>query len=91
MSPHQSGDWQHLAEKASNEMDPSKLKELVSELNRVLREREETSLKQQHQGNQLKFVSGLCLAVGVSAIVSNIDQRRLAPSSIIEAGSILSF
>jgi hypothetical protein len=39
MSP-QATDWRHLAEQASNEMDPAKLTQLVVELNRVLVERE---------------------------------------------------
>jgi hypothetical protein len=43
MTPHQPGDWQNLAQQASTEMDPTKLMELASELNRVLGEREETS------------------------------------------------
>lgn len=55
MTPHQSSDWQHLAEQASKEMNPKKMLELVTELNRVLREREETSRKRQHQGNQPKL------------------------------------
>ena len=55
MTPHQSSDWRHLAEQASKEMNPKKMLELVTELNRVLREREETSRKRQHQGNQFKL------------------------------------
>jgi hypothetical protein len=54
MAPHQSSDWQHLAQQASTEMDPNKLMELASELNRVLGEREETSRKQQHLANDPK-------------------------------------
>jgi len=42
MAP-QPSDWRHLAEQASNEMDPNKLTELVIELDRVLGEREKTS------------------------------------------------
>jgi hypothetical protein len=52
MSPHSPGDWKHLAEQASEEMNSSKLMELVNELNRVLGENEETSRQQRHQGNQ---------------------------------------
>lgn len=54
MTPHQSGNWEHLAEQASNEMDPKKLTELVSEINRILGEREETSRQLQHHGGQPK-------------------------------------
>jgi hypothetical protein len=54
MTPHQPGDWQNLAQQASTEMDPNKLMELTSELNRVLGEREETSRKQQHLANEPK-------------------------------------
>jgi hypothetical protein len=54
MTQHQPGDWKHLAEQASTEMDPNKLMELASELNRVLGEREETSRKQQHPANDSK-------------------------------------
>jgi hypothetical protein len=42
--------WQILAEQASKEMDPNKLAAVVTELNRVLCEGEETSRKQRHQG-----------------------------------------
>jgi hypothetical protein len=41
MTPYQPGDWRHLAEQASNEMDSKKLLGLVNELNRVLGERED--------------------------------------------------
>jgi hypothetical protein len=44
----QPSDWQHLAEQASIEMDPSKLVALVTELNRVLRERDEKSIQRRH-------------------------------------------
>jgi hypothetical protein len=54
MTPHKPSDWQHLAQQASTEMDPNKLMELASELNRVLGEREETSRKQQHPANDSK-------------------------------------
>jgi len=47
MTP-QPRDWQHLAEQASIEMDPSKLVALVTELNRVLRERDEKSIQLRH-------------------------------------------
>jgi hypothetical protein len=52
MTPSQS-DWQHLAEQASNEMDPEKLINLVTQLNCVLGEQEERSRAQQrHQPNE---------------------------------------
>jgi hypothetical protein len=54
MTPHVPGDWKHLAQQASTEMDPNKLMELATELNRVLGEREETSRKQQHPANDSK-------------------------------------
>jgi hypothetical protein len=41
MTP-QPSDWRHLAEQASNEMDPNKLVDLVVELDRMLGEREKT-------------------------------------------------
>ena len=41
MTPYQAGDWRHLAEQASKEMDSKKLLGLVNELNRVLGQREE--------------------------------------------------
>jgi hypothetical protein len=44
MTPHQT--WENLAEQASIETDPNKMIEIVTELNRVLGEREETSRKQ---------------------------------------------
>jgi hypothetical protein len=51
MTPSQS-DWQHLAEQASNEMDPEKLINLVTQLNRVLGEQEERSRAQRYQPNE---------------------------------------
>jgi hypothetical protein len=57
MAPHQPS-WQHLAEQASKEMDPNKMLELVTELNRVLGEREETSGQQRHQGSESKSFCG---------------------------------
>jgi hypothetical protein len=48
MTP-QPNDWRHLAEQASNEMNPEKMMELVHELNRVLEKREQSSRQQQHQ------------------------------------------
>ena len=54
MTPHQSNGWEHLAEQASKEMDPKKMLELVTELNRVLGEREERSRQLRIQGNQPK-------------------------------------
>ena len=55
MTPSQPSDWQHLAEQASSEMDPDKLLNLVTQLNRVLGEQEERSRAQQHQGNEGMF------------------------------------
>jgi len=52
MSPHSPGDWKHIAEQASQEMDSVKLLELVNELNRALGEHEEASRLQRCQGNQ---------------------------------------
>jgi hypothetical protein len=52
MTPHQPSDWQHLAEQASNEMDPDKLLQLVNQLNRVLGEQEERSRALLHRGNE---------------------------------------
>lgn len=46
--PPPASDWQHLAEQASIETDPSKLIALVTELNRVLREGEEKSIQWRH-------------------------------------------
>jgi len=51
MTPSQS-DWQHLAEQASNEMDPEKLLNLVNQLNRLLGEQEERSRAMLHPGNE---------------------------------------
>jgi hypothetical protein len=45
----QPSDWQHLAEQASNEMNPEKMLQIVAELNRVLEKREQTSRQQRHQ------------------------------------------
>jgi hypothetical protein len=55
MTP-QASEWQTLAEQASNEMDPEKLLNLVSQLNRVLGEREERS-RALLQGNESTFSS----------------------------------
>jgi hypothetical protein len=44
MTPNQT--WESLAEQASIETDPNKMIEIVTELNRVLGERIETSRKQ---------------------------------------------
>ncbi len=52
MPTHSPGDWKHLAEQASEEMNSDRLMELVNELNRVLGEQEETSRQRRHQGNQ---------------------------------------
>jgi hypothetical protein len=54
MSQHQPSDWRYLAEQASNEMDPERLMELVTELNHVLGEQQDTSRKQRNQGEQPK-------------------------------------
>jgi len=55
MTPSPSTDWKGLAEQASNEMDPDKLLNLVTQLNRVLGEQEERSRAQQHPGNEGRF------------------------------------
>jgi Asp-tRNA(Asn)/Glu-tRNA(Gln) amidotransferase C subunit len=54
MTPSQS-DWQHLAEQASSEMDPDKLINLVTQLNRVLGEQEERSRVQRQPNEGLSF------------------------------------
>jgi hypothetical protein len=54
MTQQHSSDWEHIAEQASKEMGPKKMLELVTELNRVLGEREETSRQKRHQGDQPK-------------------------------------
>jgi hypothetical protein len=54
MTPQHTNDWEHLAEQASNEMDPKKLMDLVTEINRVLGEREETSRQKRPHGNEPK-------------------------------------
>jgi hypothetical protein len=46
MNPRHPGDWQHLADQASDEMDSKKLTHLVVELNRLLGERAEMSRRQ---------------------------------------------
>ena len=51
MTPSQS-DWQHLAEQASSEMDPEKLINLVTQINRVLGEQEEKSRAKRQQPNE---------------------------------------
>jgi hypothetical protein len=55
MTPNQS--WRQLAEQASVETDSAKMLEIVSELNRVLGEREETSAQKRHHGNEPKSKS----------------------------------
>jgi hypothetical protein len=55
MTPSQPSDWQHLAEQVSNEMDPDKLLNLVTQLNHVLGEQEERTRAQRHQGNESMF------------------------------------
>ena len=52
MTPYQPSEWQHLAEQASNEMDPDKLLKLVNQLNRVLGEQEERSRALPHRANE---------------------------------------
>jgi hypothetical protein len=54
MTPQHTNDREHLAEQASSEMDSQKLMELVSELNRVLGERDETSRQKRPHGNEPK-------------------------------------
>jgi len=49
MAP-QASDWRHLAEQASNEMDPNKLIDLVVELDRKLAERDNMSAR--HSGSK---------------------------------------
>ena len=51
MTPSQS-DWQHLAEQASNEMDPEKLLNFVNQLNRLLGEQEERSRAMLHRDDE---------------------------------------
>jgi len=46
---HPSEDWRELAEQASHEMDPKKMIEIVTKLNRVLSEREGKSSPQQNE------------------------------------------
>jgi hypothetical protein len=55
MTPQQN-DWQYLAEQASNEMDPEKLLKLVSQLNQVLGEREETVATSREWGHVLSSI-----------------------------------
>lgn len=56
MTPPQPGDWRHLAEQASNETDPVRVFELVTEINRILGERE-ASLHSQppHKGEPKSY------------------------------------
>jgi hypothetical protein len=54
MVPLHPSDWEALAQQASNEMDPKKLIEIVTEINRVLGEREETSRQKRPHGNEPK-------------------------------------
>ena len=62
MTP-QTSDWKDLAEQASSEMDPEKLLNLVSQLNRVLGEREERS-RALLQGNEsTSFLPAMYVAV----------------------------
>ena len=51
MLPDSPGDWKHLAEQASAEMNSEKLLELVNELSQLLGEREDKSHQQRRQGN----------------------------------------
>ena len=53
MLPDSPGDWKHLAEQASAEMNSEKLLELVNELNQLLGERQDKPRQQRHQGNPL--------------------------------------
>jgi hypothetical protein len=53
MPPDLPGDWKHLAEQASSEMNSEKLLELVNELNQLLGEHEDKARKQRQQANQL--------------------------------------
>jgi hypothetical protein len=53
MLAESSGDWKHLAEQASTEMNSEKLLELVIELNRALGDHEDKPRERRHRGNQL--------------------------------------
>jgi hypothetical protein len=55
MTPHPPTNWQQLAEQASKEMDPNKLAALVTELNRVLCDCEETSRTRRRDGSKDKI------------------------------------
>lgn len=57
MTPHHPSDWERLAEQASKEMDPKKLIEIVTEINRVLGEREETSRQRRPHCDQPRSYS----------------------------------
>jgi hypothetical protein len=48
MTPHQSNDWRSLAEQASKEPDPEKFMSFITELNRILGEREEATRQMRH-------------------------------------------
>ncbi len=54
MSQHQPSDWKYLAEQASTEMDPAKLMDLISKLNRALAEREQLLSPPRSSGDQVK-------------------------------------
>ena len=43
MLPTQDKDWKHLAQQASTETDPGRLMQLITELNQVLEQQEETT------------------------------------------------
>jgi hypothetical protein len=75
MSPHSLGDWKHIAEQASQEMDSVKLLELVNELNRAFGEHEETSRSQRCQGNQKVQDSCIPRARKLSGILFSLQAR----------------
>jgi hypothetical protein len=65
MTPQHSNDLKHLAEQASTEMDHDKLMELVTEINRVLGEREEAS-RQNFARVRMHLRSRLGITIGLA-------------------------
>jgi hypothetical protein len=88
MTPHQASDWKHLAERASKEMDSERLTELVADLNRGSGEREETSRKQQHQGNDPKSYRGEALGAinpqSLARPLSNLKRLSLGRQKLVQ-------
>ena len=70
MTP-QPSDWRHLAEQASNEMNPEKMMAIISELNRVLEKREQTS-RQQHIRS-----SSICTSISQMAMRTKLRPSKL--------------